>query len=156
MSYFKTKVLAVVAALFMIVPAFSAEYTVYFYSFNPNNDSKQANRFEPVFEPEFLKIEKGDTINFVPKEPRHDSVSIKGLIPEGAKHWRGELDKPITVTFDTEGVYAYECTPHFHLGQAGVIQVGDGFPNKEEFTKTVAKIDHKGGEKIRKLLAENL
>lgn len=163
MSYFKTKVLAVLAALFIIVPAVAGgghtkgkEYIVYYYAFNPNNDAKQANRFEPVFEPEFIKAEVGDTIRFVPKEPRHNSVSISGLIPQGATPWTSELDTEFTISLDTEGVYAYKCEPHYEMGHVGVIQVGDGFVNKAEFTKNAAKINHEGGEKIRRLVAENV
>lgn len=150
MSFLKTKIVAVVMSLIMVAPALTAEHVVNFLSFNPK--TKKTN----VFEPEFLKIAPGDTVRFVPKQPTHDSVSLDGLIPEGAAPWAGKINEEFTYTFDVEGVYAYECTPHFILGQAGVIQVGDGFPNKDEFTKNMQRFTHRGGDKIRKLVSENL
>jgi hypothetical protein len=34
------------------------------------------------------------------------------------------MSEDISVTFDTEGVYVYECTPHKMMAMVGVIKVG--------------------------------
>ncbi len=75
-----------------------------------------------AFEPGYLKVSKGDTVNFVPAEPGHNSASV--TVPEGGSTWSGEINKPVSVTLDTEGVYLYSCVPHMGMGMVGVIQVG--------------------------------
>jgi hypothetical protein len=35
-------------------------------------------------------------------------------------------------TFDKEGVYAYQCTPHAVMAMVGVIQVGEDKSNLDE------------------------
>ena len=36
----------------------------------------------------------------------------------------GKMSQDISVTFDKEGVYVYECTPHKMMAMIGVIKVG--------------------------------
>ena len=76
-----------------------------------------------VFEPGFLKVEKGDTVKFLSTDIGHNSVST--YVPEGATEWNGRLNEEIVVTMDQEGVYIYKCTPHIALAMIGVIQVGN-------------------------------
>jgi len=76
-----------------------------------------------VFEPGFLKVEKGDTVKFLSTDMGHNSVST--YVPEGATEWNGRLNEEIVVTMDQEGVYIYKCTPHIALAMIGVIQVGN-------------------------------
>ena len=76
-----------------------------------------------VFEPGFLKVEKGDTVKFLSTDMGHNSVST--YVPEGASEWNGRLNEEIVVTMDQEGVYIYKCTPHIALAMIGVIQVGN-------------------------------
>ncbi|MGV3743079.1 MAG: pseudoazurin [Burkholderiaceae bacterium] len=85
-----------------------------------------------VFEPSFLKIEKGDTVKFVKGDPSHNSASV--VVPAGAKQWKGKMDEEITVQPNQEGVYVYVCDPHKMMGMAGVIQVGKA-TNLEEARK---------------------
>jgi len=75
-----------------------------------------------VFAPAFLKIAKGDRVTFVAKDPGHNVVSR--LVPDGASPWKGTVSTDLTVSFDQEGVYIYECDLHKPLGMVGVIQVG--------------------------------
>jgi pseudoazurin len=85
-----------------------------------------------VFEPAVLKINKGDTVNFIATDPAHNSASLSGMIPKGAASWSSDLSKNISVTFDKEGVYAYQCTPHAVMAMVGVIQVGEDKSNLDE------------------------
>ncbi len=54
----------------------------------------------------------------------HDSVSMEGLIPEGAKSWKFKLGQNGAVTLTEEGVYIYKCNPHYPLGMVAAIIVG--------------------------------
>ncbi|MFL2753612.1 MAG: pseudoazurin [Gammaproteobacteria bacterium] len=78
-----------------------------------------------VFEPAVLKVNKGDTINFIATDMAHNSESISGMIPVGAQTWSGKMSADVSVTLDTEGVYVYKCTPHMMMAMVGVIQVGN-------------------------------
>jgi pseudoazurin len=82
-----------------------------------------------VFEPAVLKINKGDTVNFISTDAAHNSASLPGMIPSGATSWSSELSQDISVTFDIEGLYAYQCTPHAVMAMVGVIQVGENPSN---------------------------
>ena len=90
-----------------------------------------------VFEPAVLKILPGDSVTFEATDAAHNSVSISGMIPEGAEEWNGGLSKDITVTFNVEGIYAYQCTPHAMMAMVGIIEVGNNQNNLEKI-KTIA------------------
>jgi pseudoazurin len=88
-----------------------------------------------VFEPSVIKIQKGDSITFKATDAAHNSASIDGMIPAGAKVWNSKLSQDITVTFDVEGIYGYQCTPHAMMAMIGLIQVGE---NKDNFESVKA------------------
>jgi pseudoazurin len=77
-----------------------------------------------VFEPSVLSIQQGDTVLFEATDVSHNSASIPGMIPQGATPWTGAMNQDIKVTFDKEGVYVYQCTPHSMMAMVGVIKVG--------------------------------
>tara|TARA_E500000178_G_scaffold134226_1_gene134218 strand:- start:863 stop:1408 length:546 start_codon:yes stop_codon:yes gene_type:complete len=78
-----------------------------------------------IFEPAVIKVSLGDTVHFKATDMSHNSVTIDGMVPAGAKPWTGALNSDISVTLDTEGVYVYQCDPHVMMAMIGVIQVGD-------------------------------
>jgi pseudoazurin len=90
-----------------------------------------------VFEPSFLKVEKGDTVKFIKGDPSHNSASV--IVPAGAKPWKGKMDEEIAVQFDQEGVYVYVCDPHKMMAMVGVIQVGKA-TNLDEAKKESEKL----------------
>lgn len=92
-----------------------------------------------VFEPSVLDVNIGDTVIFEATDAAHNSVSIEGMIPNGATSWSGSLSKNISVTFDVPGVYGYECTPHSMMAMVGLIRVGKNVDNLESI-KAVADI----------------
>ena len=94
----------------------SAEYTVKML-----NNGKEGLM---VFEPSLLSIQPGDSVLFKATDVSHNSASIKGMIPEGATAWTGAMSQDVKVTFDKEGVYVYQCTPHSMMAMVGVIKVG--------------------------------
>jgi pseudoazurin len=93
-----------------------------------------------VFEPAVLKINKGDTVTFKATDAAHNSASIKGMIPSGAEEWNGKLSQDISVTFNVEGIYGYQCTPHMMMAMVGIIEVGENQSNLESAKATAKKI----------------
>ena len=75
------------------------------------------------FSPNILFINSGDTVQWV-NMTIHDSVSMEGLIPEGAKPWAFKIGQNGAVTLTEEGVYIYKCNPHYPLGMVAAIIVG--------------------------------
>ena len=128
------KLIIIVALVVFLQNAFAAEYEVAMRN-------SGADGFM-VFEPGFLKIDKGDTVKFVPVDTGHNSASY--YTPEGGTTWNGALNGSVSATFNEEGVYIYQCTPHIVAGMAGVIQVGEA-ANLEEAKKA--------GEKLKATMA---
>ena len=95
-----------------------------------------------VFEPAVLKVNVGDTVKFEATEPGHNSASIPGLLPSDAKAWQGGLNQDVTVKFDKQGVYVYQCTPHLVLAMIGVVVVGDA-TNLQEIKENSKQITSK-------------
>ena len=79
-----------------------------------------------VFEPAVLSINPGDSVTFKATNPGHNSESMAEMLPEGAEGWQGGMGQEVTVTFDQDGVYVYQCTPHLMMAMVGVIKVGSG------------------------------
>jgi len=75
------------------------------------------------FSPNILFINPGDTVQWE-NMIIHDSVSMEGLIPEGAEPWVFKLGQNGAVTLTEEGVYIYKCNPHYPLGMVAAIIVG--------------------------------
>jgi pseudoazurin len=134
--------LALLAGLATTELAFAAEYEV-----------KMLNRGEAgnmVFEPPYLAIAPGDTVTFVPTDKGHNAETIRGMTPDGAKPFKGGMNKPVTVTFEQEGVYGYKCAPHLGMGMVGVVVVGDAQQNLG--AARAAKLPGKAGKVMAELL----
>lgn len=106
-----------------------------------------------VFEPAFLKIAPGDTVEFVPTNKTHNVESVAGMAPAGAKSFKGAVNKSISVTFTEPGVYGYKCMPHYGMGMVGLVVVGDPGANLTE----AKAVTHPGkAEQVFKTLFESL
>jgi len=93
-----------------------------------NYDVKMLNRGEKgamVFEPDYLKIQPGDTVTFRAVHKSHNAASIEGMVPDGYAGFKGKIDEEISVTFDKEGFYGVKCIPHYSMGKVMMIKVGD-------------------------------
>lgn len=132
-------------AVFLAAPSFAADHRVEML----NKDSAGKGM---QFEPAFLKIEPGDTVTFVPTDKGHNSESIPTLTAEGAEPWKGKINQEITVTFDTEGFFAYKCLPHLGMGMVGLIQVGDA--PAELDPASVEKLPQRAEDRLIELLTE--
>ena len=105
-----------------------------------------------IFEPSFIKAQKGDNIIFIPTDKGHMAASIKGLIPEGAKKFKSKINKKFTYTVDVEGLYGIRCTPHYANGMVALIQVGEA-ANAADFLKG-KKVPKKSKERLEKYLGQ--
>ncbi|MFH0351590.1 MAG: plastocyanin/azurin family copper-binding protein [Chromatiales bacterium] len=76
------------------------------------------------FEPAVAFVKPGDTVRFSTMAG-HDTVTIDGMIPEGAQGWKSAMGEDLAVTLDKEGAYVYKCSPHVALGMLGVVVVGE-------------------------------
>ena len=123
------------------------------------NKSTVDKKQRMVFEPSIIKVNVGDTVRFVSKDPGHNSASLKGMLPKGAEKWKSRISKDFEITFDKDGTYGYICSPHYGLGMVGVVLVGDYKVNydeakkkthrgraKKRFKDIFAKIDEMGAE----------
>ncbi len=109
--------LAAVLAAFAIGTADAAEHEV-----------KMLNKGEKgamVFEPDFLKVEPGDTIKFLVVDKGHNAESIKGMLPDGAAEFKGKINEEIVYTIEQEGVYGIKCTPHYAMGMVMLVVAGE-------------------------------
>ena len=126
------KKLLLLSFLIINFNAFTADYYVKMLN--------QGSSGVMVFEPAVLKINKGDTVNFISTDAAHNSASLPGMIPSGATSWSSELSQDISVTFDIEGLYGYQCTPHAMMAMVGIIEVGESKSNLESVKATAQKI----------------
>ena len=110
------KFTTLLSLLLLTIPAVAEEHIV--KMLNSGKDGMM------VFEPAVISINLGDTVKFEATDMAHNSASVPGMIPAGAKPWMGKMSQDISVTFDKEGVYVYECTPHKMMAMIGVIKVG--------------------------------
>lgn len=77
-----------------------------------------------AYDPAVVFIQPGETVRWT-NMAGHDSVTIDGLVPDGASGWNIPMGQNGSVTLDAEGVYVYKCTPHYAMGMAGVVVVGE-------------------------------
>ncbi len=78
-----------------------------------------------VFEPDYLAIKPGDTVKFLAANRGHNAATIAGMIPAGGKKFIGKIDQEIEVTPTEQGIWGVKCSPHYTMGMAMLIQVGD-------------------------------
>jgi pseudoazurin len=121
MHVIKLSMAALSAMLISSAGARAAEFTV--------NDLNMGSHGMFQFDPNFVRIQPGDTVHFIAKDKGHDVRSIPGMLPDGAKSFQGEMNKDVTVTFTQAGVYGVECTPHYGMGMVALIVVGDSSSN---------------------------
>ena len=130
---------AIMASLSM--PAFAEDLTI--EMLNKRDDGAKM-----VYSEDIARIDVGDTITWTPNSKGHNVEFIAG--PDG---WeapkKSKLSKEYAFTFDTPGVYLYQCTPHKSMGMIAVVVVGDG-----DNDISGAKVKGKSKKKLKALLAE--
>ena len=104
-----------------------------------------------VYSVDVAEIDVGDTITWLPASKGHNVHFIAG--PDG---WelpkKSKNNKEVAITFDTPGVYLYQCTPHASMGMSALVIVGGDTSNLDAIAK--AKVRGKSKKKLKKLLGE--
>ena len=136
------KLLSTVAIMASLsVPAFAEDMTI--EMLNKRDDGAKM-----VYSEDIARIDVGDTITWTPDSKGHNVEFIAG--PDG---WeapkKSKLSKEYTFTFDTPGVYLYQCTPHKSMGMIAIVVVGDG-----DNDISGAKVRGKSKKKLKALLAD--
>jgi pseudoazurin len=76
-----------------------------------------------VFEPEYVELTPGDTLQFRVEQCSHDAAFIDGLAPDGYEGFKRQIEQDIAVTFDRPGFYCIKCSPR--LGMVMLVKVGE-------------------------------
>jgi len=109
--------------------------------------NKRDDGAKMVYSEDIARIDVGDTITWLPKSKGHNVEFIAG--PDG---WeapkKSKQGKEYAYTFDTPGVYLYQCTPHKSMGMIAIVVVGDG-----DNDISGAKVKGKSKKKLKELLA---
>ena len=109
--------------------------------------NKREDGAKMVYSEDIARIEVGDTITWLPTSKGHNVEFIAG--PDG---WdapkKSKLSKEVAITFDTPGVYLYQCTPHKTMGMIAIVVVGDGDNDVS------GKVRGKSKKKLKELLAD--
>lgn len=113
-------------SLFTASAAPAADFTVEMLNADPASSERN------VFSPGIINVDVGDTVTWVASSRGHNVEFISGAVPDGVEPFRSKLGKDVSYTFDTPGVYAYKCTPHYGLGMVGIVVVGDDVGNLED------------------------
>ena len=87
----------------MIVSANDADMTI--EMLNKRDKEKM------VYSEDIARIDVGDTLTWVPTSKGHNVHFLAG--PDGWKlPKKSKNNDEVSITFDTPGVYLYQCTPH--------------------------------------------
>ena len=104
-----------------------------------------------VYSEDISRIDVGDTITWVPTTKGHNVHFLAG--PDG---WdipkKSKFNKEVSITFDTPGIYYYQCTPHKSMGMIALVVVGGDTSNKDAIAKIRAM--GKSKKKLKALLEE--
>ena len=136
------KLLSTVAVLATLsTSAFAADTTL--EMLNKRDDGAKM-----VYSQDITRIDVGDTITWVPADKGHNVEIIAA--PEGFDiPKKSKLNKEVAITFDTPGVYLYQCTPHKSMGMIAVVVVGDG-----DNDISGAKVKGKSKKKLKEILEQ--
>jgi len=111
--------------------------------------NKRADGQKMVYSQDIVKVNVGDTITWKAKSKGHNVEFIS--LPKGVKKVKkSKMNKDYSYTFQTAGIYLYQCTPHKSMGMIGLVVVGGDTTNKKVIAKT--KVFGKSKKKLKKML----
>jgi pseudoazurin len=126
-------------------PAFAADLSV-------DMLNKRDDGAKMVYSEDISRIEVGDSITWLPTSKGHNVEFIAG--PDGWDSPRkSKLSKEVTITFDTPGVYLYQCSPHKSMGMIAIVVVGKPEDEAKDRLKD-AKVRGKSKKKLKALLEQ--
>ena len=138
-----TLVVSVFAVVFVSSMAYSADMSI--------DMLNKLGKEKMVYSVDVAEIDAGDTITWLPTTKGHNVHFIAG--PDG---WdlpkKSKNNKEVAITFDTPGIYLYQCTPHASMGMIALVIVDGDTSNLDAIAK--AKVRGKSKKKLKKLLGE--
>ena len=115
--------------------------------------NKRDDGAKMVYSEDITRIDVGDTITWVPTSKGHNVEFIAG--PDGWKApKKSKLNKEVEMTFDTPGVYLYQCSPHKSMGMIAIVVVGEADPKVVKDRLKGVKVKGKSKKKLKALLAD--
>jgi pseudoazurin len=134
-----TVYLTLLFTVFTLTPVFGEDLTI--EMLNKRDDGAKM-----VYSADIARVEVGTSITWIPTSKGHNVEFIAG--PDG---WdlpkKSKNGKEVTITFDTPGVYLYQCTPHKTMGMIALVVVGEG-----DNDVSGAKVRGKSKKKLKELL----
>ena len=113
--------------------------------------NKDADGNKMVYGKEIAEVAVGDTITWLPASKGHNVHFISA--PDGIKKLpKSKMNKEYSYTFEREGIYLYQCTPHKGMGMIALVVVGDNLDNLANIKK--AKVLGKSKKKLKELLSQ--
>jgi len=113
--------------------------------------NKDASGRKMVYSKEIAEVAVGDTITWLPASKGHNVHFISA--PDGVKKLpKSKFNKEFSYTFEKEGIYLYQCTPHKGMGMIALVVVGDNLDNLANIKK--AKVLGKSKKKLKELLSQ--
>ena len=113
--------------------------------------NKRDDGAKMVYSQDIARIDAGDTITWVPTSKGHNVEFVAG--PDG---WeapkKSKNGKEVAITFDTPGVYLYQCTPHKSMGMIALVVVGDDMSNLDDIAGM--KMRGKSKKKMKTILGQ--
>ena len=113
--------------------------------------NKRDDGAKMVYSVDIARIDVGDTITWVPTSKGHNVHFVAG--PDG---WdlpkKSKNNKEVAITFDTPGVYLYQCTPHATMGMIAMVIVGEDLSNLDDIK--AIKMRGKSKKKMKAMLAD--
>ena len=145
------KRLKVVAVFLALIMAVLIAPNVYAADIEVEMLNRRDDGAKMVYSEDIVRIDVGDTITWTPTTKGHNVHFLAG--PDG---WdlpkKSKNGKEVVLTFDTPGVYLYQCTPHASMGMIGFVIVGEDTSNLDAIKK--AKVRGKSKKIFKKLLAD--
>ena len=141
------KLLASVAVMVALsTSAFAADLSV-------DMLNKRDDGAKMVYSEDISRIDVGDSITWLATSKGHNVEFIAGPAGWDAPK-KSKLSKEVTITFDTPGVYLYQCTPHKSMGMIAIVVVGTPTYSEAEDTLKDAKVRGKSKKKLKALLED--
>lgn len=139
------KLLSIVATMLALsTPVFAADTSIEMLN-------KREDGARMVYSEDITRIDVGDTITWLPTAKGHNVEIIAAPdgfdIPKKSKN-----NKEVAITFNTPGVYLYQCTPHKTMGMIALVVVGNETSNLTDVAKS--KVRGKSKKKLKELLSE--
>ena len=138
----KVMSLVVTTLLWFVLPVCSWAETYQVKMLNRNHTGPMP------FEPDYLKLQPGDKIQFLASNIGHNAASIVDMMPEGASPFKGKINEEILVEFTQKGFYGIQCVPHYGMGMVMLVQVGDASLDALVVPDVVPDAPHKRFQKI--------